>query len=215
MSKPRYKNKKELQENMEDTPANGHLSASTCITHLILAGTSAWTLKYCNAEYPFSFASYIMLFGHSLIGAAYYGHPQPCDSVRKICKISTILVESCSVPFLTSQLLLLKNGYGNMPNLLCIPALTAAIPIVWSFFKGDSFHIMIDIIVGFNLCVLLYLAVQYDSPWAYGLFTLGVLNQYVFSQICEKYEVPRMDLIAVGLTFFCIFSINTLYDAII
>lgn len=159
---------------------------------------------------PLSLCCFTFMIGHSLLGVLRFTHPSVSECVMKTYNITTLLAQTLPLLLVTTQLcinlhLFLKYIY--------IQILFALLPIVWDLSNLHRYRdYTVNAIVMMNAVLLFYTGVYAEKYWSPGLAILSLMNHFSVKHICGRYNVPRADVVIVGLAFFTVFAVNSLNE---
>lgn len=195
---------------MEEIPSGGK-QPSLCVAYFLLTGTSGWALKQVSASgSPYAIGTFSFLLGHSILGFIHATHPDAGETVKAIVQQTTILAELAPLALMNAELYFL-TGYSKEYEYAHVA--TAVIPFVAEFASEENTATVLDVAILANLASMLYLQISNETGvWMGGLFALTALNHFLFKQVAAKYEVPRVEIVTIGLSFFAVFSIFTLKE---
>lgn len=187
------------------------INYGTGLGHLALCGVSGWAIHEMHFEQsPLSLCCFTFMIGHSLLGVLRFTHPSVSECIMRTYHITTLLAQTLPLLLVTTQLcinvrLFLKYIY--------IQLLFALLPTVWDLSNQHRYRdFTLNIIVMLNAMLLSYTGLYTEKFWSTGLAILSVLNHFSVKHICGWYNVPRTDLVIVGLAFFTVFAVNCLNE---
>lgn len=184
---------------------------ASSISHLLLAGTSGWALKHLSSEFPITFTSFTILFGHGVLGIIKFTSVEQGAILRNLYSQTTLLVDSLPIPLLNAELFL-TAGYNE--GFVWSHVFSSMIPLFTQcFLKESTNSIVTDLVLVGNLASMMYFCVMHDpGTWTGGLVMMAALNRFVFEKVAGKFDVPRSDFSSVGLAFYTMFALGALND---
>lgn len=195
---------------MEELPTGGS-QPSLCVAYLLLSGTSGWALKQVSpTSCTYALGTFSFLLGHSLLGFLHSTHPDPGKIIKKILRQTTLLAEIAPLALLNAEFYLLTGfakeyAYAHLATVL--------LPIAAQFAIEEHTNSVVDVAVFGNLGSMIYLQVVKETGvWTGGLIALTALNHFVFKQLSRRYEIPKSEIVTIGLSFFTVFAVNCLKD---
>lgn len=188
-----------------------NINYATGLGHLALCGVSGWAIHEMHFEQsPLSLCCFTFMIGHSLLGVLRYTHPSVSECIMRTYHITTLLAQTLPLLLVTTQLcinvrLFLKYIY--------VQILFALLPTVCDLSNQHRYRdLTLNTIVMLNAVLLSYTGIYAEKFWSTGLAVLSVLNHFSVKHICGWYNVPRTDLVIVGLAFFTVFAVNCLNE---
>lgn len=159
---------------------------------------------------PLTLCCFTFMIGHSLLGVLRFTHPSVSDCIMKTYNTTTLLAQTLPLLLVTTQLcvnvrLFLKYIY--------IQLIFALLPTVCDLSNQHRYRdYSLNTIVLVNALLLGYTGIYTEKFWSTGLAVLSVLNHFSVKLLCGRYNVPRTDLLIVGLAFFTVFAVNCLNE---
>lgn len=195
---------------MEELPTGGS-QPSLCVAYLILTGTSGWAIKQTSSSSSYvTLGAFSFLLGHSLVGFLHTTHPDPGNILKQILKQTTLLAEVAPLALLNAEFYLL-TGFAN--EYAYAHLVTALLPLAAQVLIEEHTQSVVDLAILGNLGSMVYMQVVKETGvWTGGLIALTALNHFVFKQLSYRYEVPRAEIVTIGLSFFTVFALNCLKD---
>ncbi|CAD7090301.1 unnamed protein product [Hermetia illucens] len=190
-------------------PSNPYLNPTSTLAYGILASTSAWSLYWVkDKDYrPCSVAMFSLMLAHAMIAVLRYGHPNSGKAVRIIYEKMTMICQYVMLPLVNMDIYLSTK----MPRETAyMHVITIVLPALSHFMNERVNILMVDISAIANIASCLYLGYLEDNPWAMGLAAVAAMNHFIYSRIANHVSAPKQDLLAVGLSFFNLFSVQTL-----
>lgn len=191
---------------------NDKMNYTTGLAHLMLIGTSGWALKHITMDtHRFAFVVFSFLLGHGILGILRFTNPN-CSYNSKFRVLfdqhSTFLAKLIPLQLFTTQI---YEDYQLGREFTIASASVTVIPVMVSFVSPKNAAKLTKILMAVNVGTLMYFGFVYENHWAIGLSALFTLNAIVMGKISDIFSVPSVDIFTVGLTFFNIFAVNTLY----
>lgn len=195
---------------MEELPTGGS-QPSLCVAYLLLTGTSGWALKQASStSSTYALGTFSFLLGHSLLGFLHSTHPDPGKIIRKILRQTTLLAEIAPLALLNAQFYTLTDftkeyAYAHLA--------TALLPVAAQFLMEERTQTLLNVAIFGNLGSMVYLQVKKETGvWINGLIALTAVNHFLFKYVASRFEVPKVEIVTVGLSFFTVFAVNCLSD---
>lgn len=91
--------------------------------------------------------------------------------------------------------------------------LIALVPTVCELLLPEQNERALDLIVLGTSTSLGYMGLMWERYWTTGLAVLTVLNHFAYRPVAAQFDVPRTDLITLGLGFFTVFAVNCVLEA--
>lgn len=90
--------------------------------------------------------------------------------------------------------------------------MVAVVPTICELVLPEQNERALDLVVLGTCTSMGYTGVTRNRYWSMGLAVLTVLNHFGHRSVAETFEVPRTDLITLGLGFFTVFATNCLLE---
>lgn len=195
---------------MSDGGIGPPLNYATGLAHLTLTGITGWALHDISMDAtPVAFGCFAFLLAHGLLGVLHHTHPHAQEYTSVLYRHTSLLSQICPLALITTQLSL---DVSIAPEYAYIHAATAFIPTLCEIAMPDQNERALDIIMLGNVGSLGYLAATRDRYWAIGLAVLSAINHFGYRPICDRFDVPRTDLVTFGLGFFVLFAVHALAE---
>lgn len=194
-------------------PNNININYATGFGHLALCGVSGWAIHQIHFDQsPLSLCCFTFLIGHSLLGVLRFTHPTVSGCITKSYHITTLLAQTLPLLLVTTQLCINVRLFTFM-EYIYVQILFALLPTVCDLSNQHRYRdYILNAIVLVNAALLGYTGIYTEKFWSIGLALLSVLNHFSMKHICGWYNVPRTDLVVVGLSFFTVFAVNCLVE---
>lgn len=190
---------------------SNNINYATGFGHLALCIVSGWAIHQMHFDQsPLSLCCFTFMLGHSLLGVLRFTHPTVSECIMKSYHTTTLLAQTLPLLLITTQLCINVRLFMKY---IYIQLLFALLPTVWDLSNHHRYRdYALDTIVVLNAALLGYTGILTEKFWSTGLAVLSVLNHFTLKHICGWYNVPRTDLVVVGLAFFTVFAVNCLNE---
>ncbi|XP_037030542.1 uncharacterized protein LOC119070354 [Bradysia coprophila] len=214
-SQPKYKTTRVENGNGSSrvAPITNNINYATGFGHLALCAVSGWAIHQMHFDQsPLSLCCFTFLIGHSLLGVLRFTHPSVSECITKGYHITTVLAQTLPLLLVTTQLCINARLFMFM-EYIYVQILFALLPTVCDLSNKHRYRdYTLNTIVMVNAALLGYTGIYTEKFWSTGLAVLSVLNHFSMKHICGWYNVPRTDLVVVGLSFFTVFAVNCLNE---
>ncbi|XP_060517089.1 uncharacterized protein LOC132696341 [Cylas formicarius] len=190
---------------------------STALSHIILAGTAFYCLKFTNkSNLQFARLSFGILGVNSVLGVWRWGNPSYGHKIEKLYRLTSILQDLLALPLIVTNIWL---NYHYSLELAYAHTLVALFPLLAYLYNTRN----IDVVDGFLAanCISLGL-ISLTNQNHYGLTTMVsfTLNYFFIKRDVmgylpgSYYDVPTQDLYNYSMCFFAYFALKAVSDCI-
>lgn len=198
-----------VADEIEQYPSS-YTNYTTGVAHALLCGASGWAIHKTSFEKsPFAYGTFAFLLGHGLLGILKHTHPGVLKYVKCAYSYSTIISTIAPISLLNTQLYI---DYKQPDEFIYTHPVSIIVPVLGECLLPATNDKILDVIMVGNLCSLGYISTIKENYWAIGLTILLTLNHFILGRIGNYFNVPKTDLVTIGLGFFVIFAVNCLEE---